>query len=48
MLLVEMQIRTTTVGSGMEVPQNTKNKTTILSRDITPGHTPEEMWSRIR
>jgi hypothetical protein len=34
--------------SSMEVPQKIKNKTTVKSNYITPGHIPERMCSRIQ
>jgi hypothetical protein len=29
----------------MEVPQKTKNRSTIISRPTIPGHTAEGMWA---
>jgi hypothetical protein len=39
--LLGMQISTTVMESRMEIPLKTKNRTTILSSDTTPGHIPE-------
>jgi hypothetical protein len=37
-LLVGMQISTTTVESSMEIPQKAKDRTAIWSSVIAPGH----------
>ena len=37
-LLIGMYIGATTTESSVEVPQNTKNRTTMQSSNPTPGH----------
>ena len=41
-LLVGISIGAATVANNMEVPQKTKNRTTILSSNTTPGYIPEK------
>ena len=41
-LVVGMQTGTTTMENGLKVPHKTKNGTTVLSRNPTPGHISRE------
>ena len=42
-LLVGMQIGTATMENPTDIPQNTKNRITIWSGNLTPGHTPDKI-----
>ena len=47
-LLVRMSVGTATVENSMEVPQKTKNRVTIWSSNLTPGHISRQNYNSKR
>jgi hypothetical protein len=47
MLLVGMQISTTTMESSIQIPQKSGDSIAILSSDTPPGHQPKRTQNRI-
>jgi hypothetical protein len=39
-----MKISITTMENSMDIPQKTRDRITIWSSDIAPGHLPKRIW----